>query len=165
MPDSLRPRGPIRLSVHGILQARILEWVAILQGIFPTQGSNPGLPHCQQTLTPEPPGKPTDAGGRLPSLRLDPVPSGFPGGWGKASAHHCRRLDGSWSGTSHAHAPQLLSLGSGARTLQLLKPARPRARPQHEKPLQGGTRAGEPPPPRHGWGEPCSSGNPRCVSS
>ena len=94
MPDSLRPRGPIRLSVHGILQARILEWVAILQGIFPTQGSNPGLPHCQQTLTPEPPGKPTDAGGRLPLLRLDPVPSGFPGGWGKASAHHCRRLDG-----------------------------------------------------------------------
>jgi len=31
-------------SVHGILQARILEWVAVyplLQGIFPTQGSNP----------------------------------------------------------------------------------------------------------------------------
>ena len=30
-------------SVHGILQARILEWVAIpflLQGIFPTQGLN-----------------------------------------------------------------------------------------------------------------------------
>ena len=29
-------------SVHGILQARIFEWVAIflLQGIFPTQGSN-----------------------------------------------------------------------------------------------------------------------------
>ena len=29
-------------SVHGILQARILEWVAmpLLQGIFPTQGSN-----------------------------------------------------------------------------------------------------------------------------
>ena len=33
-------------SVHGILQARILEWVAIaipLQGIFLTQGSNPRL--------------------------------------------------------------------------------------------------------------------------
>ena len=32
--------------VHGILQARILGWVAIhflLQGISPTQGSNPGL--------------------------------------------------------------------------------------------------------------------------
>ena len=39
-------------SVHGIFQARVLEWVAIsfLQGIFPTQGSNPGLPHCRQTL-------------------------------------------------------------------------------------------------------------------
>ena len=31
-------------SVHGILQARILEWVPIpSQGIFPTQGLNPGL--------------------------------------------------------------------------------------------------------------------------
>ena len=27
-------------SVHGILQARTLEWVALHQGIFPTQGSN-----------------------------------------------------------------------------------------------------------------------------
>ena len=31
-----------------ILQARILEWVAILQGIFPTQESNPGLLHYGQ---------------------------------------------------------------------------------------------------------------------
>ena len=39
-------------SVHGILQARILEWVAIslLQGVFPTQGSNPGLLHRRQIL-------------------------------------------------------------------------------------------------------------------
>ena len=39
-------------EVHGILQARILEWVAIpfLQGIFPTQGSNPSLPHYRQIL-------------------------------------------------------------------------------------------------------------------
>ena len=38
--------------VHGILQARILEWVALslLQRIFPTQGSNPGLPHFRQIL-------------------------------------------------------------------------------------------------------------------
>ena len=37
-------------SVHGILQARILEWVAIpfSRGIFPTQGSNPHLLHCRQ---------------------------------------------------------------------------------------------------------------------
>ena len=33
----------------GILQARILEWVAVpFQGIFPPQGSNPGLLHCRQ---------------------------------------------------------------------------------------------------------------------
>ena len=30
-------------SVHEILQASILEWVALLQGIFPTQGLNPYL--------------------------------------------------------------------------------------------------------------------------
>ena len=50
--------SPSGSSFHGILQARILEWVAItgvgchflLQRIFPTQGSNPGLPHCRQTL-------------------------------------------------------------------------------------------------------------------
>ena len=34
-------------TVHGILQARILEWVAIP---FPTQGLNPGLLHCRQIL-------------------------------------------------------------------------------------------------------------------
>ena len=42
--------SPPSSSVHGISQAKILEWVAIHQGIFPTQGSNPGLPHCRQTL-------------------------------------------------------------------------------------------------------------------
>ena len=42
---------PMDCIVHGILQARILEWVA-----FPffreslTQGSNPGLLHCRQIL-------------------------------------------------------------------------------------------------------------------
>ena len=41
---------PTDYTVHGILQARILEWVShsLLQGIFPTQGSNPGLPHCRR---------------------------------------------------------------------------------------------------------------------
>ena len=34
---------------HGILQARILEWVAILQGNFSTQETNPGL-HCRLLL-------------------------------------------------------------------------------------------------------------------
>ena len=54
-------------SIHGILQARVLEWGAIafsnglyspwnssghslLQGIFPTQGMNPGLLHDRQIL-------------------------------------------------------------------------------------------------------------------
>ena len=39
--------------VYGILQARILGWVAsrsLLQGIFPTQGMNPGLLHCRLIL-------------------------------------------------------------------------------------------------------------------
>ena len=37
--------GPPGSSVQGILQARTLEWVAMLfsKGIFPTQGSNPHL--------------------------------------------------------------------------------------------------------------------------
>jgi len=45
----------------GILQARILEWVAMpfsrgslgeegSMPFFPTQGSNPGLLHCRQIL-------------------------------------------------------------------------------------------------------------------
>ena len=44
-------------SVHGILQARILEWVAISSSrngrdSFPAQGSNPGLLHCRRILYP-----------------------------------------------------------------------------------------------------------------
>ena len=31
---------------------------ALLQGIFPTQRSNPGLSHCRDSLLSEPPGKP-----------------------------------------------------------------------------------------------------------
>ena len=38
-------------TVHGILQVRILEWgLFLLQGIFPTQESNPGLLHCRWIL-------------------------------------------------------------------------------------------------------------------
>ena len=70
--------SPPGSSIHGTLQARRLEWLAIsflrgwnspgkktgvachflLEGIFLTQGLNPGLPHCKQTLPSEPPGKP-----------------------------------------------------------------------------------------------------------
>ena len=49
MSNSLQPHG--LYIVHGILQARILEWVAfLLQGIFPAQCSNPSLPHCRWIL-------------------------------------------------------------------------------------------------------------------
>ena len=44
---------PAGSSVHGTLQARILEWVGShspLQGIFLTQGTNPGLLYCRQIL-------------------------------------------------------------------------------------------------------------------
>ena len=49
-----RQRRPPDSSVHEILQAGILEWGChvLLQGIFPTQESNPGFPHCGQTLYP-----------------------------------------------------------------------------------------------------------------
>jgi len=42
--------SPSGSFAHGILQAGILDWVAMLfsRGIFPTHESNPGLPHCRQ---------------------------------------------------------------------------------------------------------------------
>ena len=44
--------SPLDYTVHGILQARILECVAFpfSRGIFPTQGSDPGLLHCRRIL-------------------------------------------------------------------------------------------------------------------
>ena len=51
-------------SVHGTLQARVLEWAAISfsRGIFPSQGSDPSLLCLLRwqvhSLTTEPPGKP-----------------------------------------------------------------------------------------------------------
>ena len=47
-PTDCSPPGSS--SVQGILQARILEWVAIsfYRGSFPTEGSNLCLPRCRQ---------------------------------------------------------------------------------------------------------------------
>ena len=44
--------SPPGCSVHGISQARTLEWGChfLLQGILPTQGSNPHLLHCRWIL-------------------------------------------------------------------------------------------------------------------
>ena len=58
--------SPPGSSVHGIFQARILDWVAsyhlFLQRIFPTRGSNPCLLHLlywqADSLPLLPPGKP-----------------------------------------------------------------------------------------------------------
>ena len=40
------------MGLYRILEARKLEWVSLslLQGVFPTQGSSPGLQHCRQIL-------------------------------------------------------------------------------------------------------------------
>ena len=48
-PTDCSPPGS---SVHGILQGRILEWVAMpsSRGVFPTQGSKSGPLHCRQIL-------------------------------------------------------------------------------------------------------------------
>ena len=49
LSNSLQPHGPYS-SWNSLV--RILEWVVLpfSRGIFPTQGSNPGLPHCRQIL-------------------------------------------------------------------------------------------------------------------
>ena len=64
MSDSLRPVdcSPPGSSVHGILQARILEWVAIPSpGDLPDPGIEPRSPTLQaDALTPAPPGKVTN---------------------------------------------------------------------------------------------------------
>ena len=62
--DPMNCRPPVFL-VHGILQARTLEWVAMSssRGIFLTQGSKPGLLrllHCRWLLYPKPLVKPAN---------------------------------------------------------------------------------------------------------
>ena len=52
MPDSLWPPWTMSSSVHGISPGKNTGAGChfLLQGIFPTQGSNPGLLHCRQML-------------------------------------------------------------------------------------------------------------------
>ena len=51
MSNSLQTHEEPPSSVHGILQIRILEWVAISSLlIFLTQGSDLSLLHCRQIL-------------------------------------------------------------------------------------------------------------------
>ena len=51
--------GPLGSSVHGILQARILEWVVLLQGIFLTQELNLSPSLAGKFFTTEASGKQT----------------------------------------------------------------------------------------------------------
>ena len=67
--------SPPSSSVHGILQAWILEWEAIpfSRGISLAQGLNPGLPHRGQIFLPsEPPAKPVREGKRHARLLIMP---------------------------------------------------------------------------------------------
>ena len=55
---------------------------ALLQGIFSTQGLNPGFLHCRQIfLSSEPPGKPknTGVGSGSPACQAGPLPAELPG--------------------------------------------------------------------------------------
>ena len=56
--------SPLDSSVHGILQARILAWVAVSSpGGLPNPGTEPGSPVLQAvSLLSEPPEKPPRAG-------------------------------------------------------------------------------------------------------
>ena len=59
-------------SVHGIFQAKILEWIAIflLQGIYP--GIKLGSPALQaESLLFEPPGEPFGIIQKLPLLKIN----------------------------------------------------------------------------------------------
>ena len=47
--DSLRPHG-LYSPWNSLGQNTGVGSLSFLQGIFPTQGLNPGLPHCRQIL-------------------------------------------------------------------------------------------------------------------
>ena len=47
MFDSLRPHG-LYIPWNSLGENTGVGSLSLLQGIFPTQGSNPGLPHCRQ---------------------------------------------------------------------------------------------------------------------
>ena len=76
--------------IHGILQARILEWVAFpLPGDLPNPGIEPMSPPLQaDSLPAEPPGKPKNTG--VGSLSL--LQRIFPTQGSNPDLLHCRRI-------------------------------------------------------------------------
>ena len=77
---------------------------ALLQGIFPTQGSNLGLPHYRWIFPSEPSGKPKNTG--VGSLSL--LQGNFPSQESAQCLLHCRWILFSWA-TREAHVITLLS--------------------------------------------------------
>ena len=77
-------------TVHGILQARILEWVAIpFSRDLPGPGIKPRSPALQaDSLPAEPPGKPKDT--RVGSLSL--LQGIFPTQESNQDLLHCRQI-------------------------------------------------------------------------
>ena len=49
VPDSLRSHG-LYSPWNSLGQNTGMDSLSLLQGMFPTQGSNPGLHHCRQIL-------------------------------------------------------------------------------------------------------------------
>ena len=101
-------------SIHGIFQARILEWVAtfLLQQIFLTQELNLGLPHCRQMLY-----HLSHKGGpgailRHPKLGIGSAyPFCLEWGWLPGWHHHRALVPTSVTGTIFAPPP--ISVGEG----------------------------------------------------
>ena len=81
---------PMGYTVHGILQARILEWVAMPSSRdIPNPGIQPRSPTLQTDSSPaEPPGKPKSTGvGSLPLLHQI-----FPTQESNQGLLHCRQI-------------------------------------------------------------------------
>ena len=81
---------PIDYTVHGILQAGIVQWkyLSLLQGIFPTQGLNPVSRIAGSFFPAEPPGKPKNTG--VGSLSL--LQRIFPTQESNRGLLHCRQI-------------------------------------------------------------------------
>ena len=86
--DSLRPRGLYSLW-NSLGQNTGVGSLSLFQGVFPNQGSNPGLSHCWQILLPvEPQGKPKNTW--VGSLSL--LQQIFPTQESTQGLLHCRQI-------------------------------------------------------------------------
>ena len=137
----------LRSSVHEIFQARVLEWV------FLTQGSNPDLPHCRQTLY-----HLSHQGSSRGNYTSRNAPLRAPV-QGACAAMADKRLRGAWAraaeavsrfwnprygpgrpscGRNMAHWTDLAGPGANFRGLgQVFRPRRGRAGPRSCSPLTG----------------------------